>query len=350
MQLTNQDKPFLSSPQFQKRRPKHLASLRDGSLTATELPLSSPQSFPKFGSISIPDLFPMQECSLFSTRSGGTKAQFSIGQVPVLIKDQSYIKRKKTVDTFLKMKDLEFVLGAKSKETHQINRNTSLGEVGVLHNKLKRELLQKEKFKRGKMYSNELWSTNFYNAIMDVSDLKKKSDLLSKVKFKNIDYRIEEVEEYYHKLTEKTIRENEQTLREVKETPYNSLKDINELAPLKLTSDPHRLNPPLKSATMTTFFRSNRGTSTDSPKSAMNHLAHIFNHRSYRKSEDFGDGQMGSEKSSPKTVKHRPHRQRKLVRSMPEELEIIPNEDYSPESYFTGPSILVSPNNQSKGR
>jgi len=140
------------------------------------------------------------------------KSQFdyaAVGSVPIVIKDQQYIKRKQTFDTFLRVRDLELLLGVNHKGEEKntvIDRTTSLNQVGVLHNKLKNELRVKLKNREGKMFSNELWSMDYYTSIIHKSSLKKKFDHISNLRFKPLGKKVQEVEDLFNRRMERNAK------------------------------------------------------------------------------------------------------------------------------------------------
>jgi len=144
------------------------------------------------------------------------KSQFdyaAVGSVPIVIKDQQYIKRKQTFDTFLRVRDLELLLGVNHKGEEKntvIDRTTSINQVGVLHNKLKNELRVKLKNREGKMFSNELWSMDYYTSIIHKSSLKKKFDHISNLRFKPLGKKVQEVEDLFNRRMEKNRKLEEE--------------------------------------------------------------------------------------------------------------------------------------------
>jgi len=129
----------------------------------------------------------------------------AVNSIPIIIKDAGYLKRKLTFDTFLRQKDLEILLGisnATSKAT-TVDRGTTINNIKVLHSKMRHELDSKIRQKKGKMYSNELWSIDYYSNVISTSSLKKKYDNIMGLKYKSIDEKNHEFEEFYKKREDK---------------------------------------------------------------------------------------------------------------------------------------------------
>ena len=118
---------------------------------------------------------------------------------PKIIQDPEYATKKNTLKVFLKPTDIRIALGASLSGNHDtIKKNTSLGQIKNIHNKMKEESARRMlNNRKGFMYTNELWSAKYYEQVTSVSHLKKNIEGFDKLALKNREQRINDIAQLF---------------------------------------------------------------------------------------------------------------------------------------------------------
>ena len=134
-------------------------------------------------------------------------------EMPIVIKDKTYIDRKDTLNTFLKKKDFNFVLGIPetlTMKTVSLSRHVSLEQVQNVSKVNKDKMIRINNQKTGVMYTNELWSQKYYLQMIKKTGMRNNFDRVKlKDELQSAELRYQQLDNIFKKKREKDVGEQE---------------------------------------------------------------------------------------------------------------------------------------------